>query len=90
MLMSTSPIVSLSGRVDVHRLDELRALGPNPMIDASGIEFLDLHALSVLYELGAIIFSPSEVVRITIELTNSPLASFPTVGAAVGTPVRAE
>lgn len=88
--MSTSPIVSLSGRLDVHRLDELRALGRHPIIDASGIEFLDLHALSVLYELGAIVVAPSDVVRITIELTNSPLASFPTVGVAIGTLVGAE
>ncbi len=82
--MNTAHIVSLCGRLDVHRLDEVRALGRHPVIDASGIEFLDAHALALLDELGAIIAAPSDVVRITLELTGSTLSCFPTVEAALG------
>lgn len=74
--MNTSNTLSLSGRVDVHRLDELRAFGARPTVDASGIEFLDIHAIEVLEELGATLVMPSDVARLTLELTRSPLPYF--------------
>ncbi len=85
--MNTSPTTSLSGRVDIHRLEELRALGHRPLVDASGIEFLDIYALGVLEELGAAFVAPSDVVRLTLELIRSSLpclSSEAAVGALVG------
>ena len=88
--MSTSPLVPLSGRLDVHRLDELRGLAPNTLIDASAVDFIDGHALDALEALPATIVSPSDVVRITLELTRSPLPCFGSAGAAIGHLVGAE
>ena len=81
--METTPVLTLTGRVDAHRLDELEAAATSPIVDASRVDFLDHHALGKLEALGAVIAAPSDVVRITLELTGSTIPCFPSVGAAI-------
>jgi anti-anti-sigma regulatory factor len=84
--MNTPTVITMAGRVDVHRVDELRQAAADAagvVIDASAIEFLDHHALEALSELGASIAAPSDVVRVTLELTGCRLPLYPTEAAAV-------
>ena len=84
--MNTPTVIAMAGRVDIHRLAELRnrATGASSIvIDASSIDFLDNHALDVIGELGAALAAPSDVVRVTLELTGRRSPVSPTEAAAV-------
>lgn len=68
--------IAIVGRFDVHRIDELRAAAHNAdslLVDASRTDFIDIHALDALEDLGrqipVTLVAPSPVVQITLELT---------------------
>jgi anti-anti-sigma regulatory factor len=86
--MNTPTVITMAGRVDVHRVAELRSQAQNSaaagiIVDASAIEFIDNHALDVFGELGASIAAPSDVVRVTLELTRRQIPVYPTEAAAI-------
>ncbi len=82
-------IIAIAGRLDVHRLDELRAAGRLAVplvVELSKTEFIDVHALDALEKLAATrpvaLAAPSLTVLVTLELTRRRLPCYPDVAAA--------
>lgn len=83
-------VIAMAGRLDVHRLDELRAaarLAVPVVVDVSKAAFVDGHALDALEELAATravaLAAPSLAVLVTLELTGRRLPWYQDVATAI-------